>query len=243
MLDVFNGALTLNQSMMQQLRSAPDLMRRGFLVVLLVGLLVGAVEGIQTALNVATPARTVDLFVQQYDDTVQQLALGANTPEAREIVRVLDENREGIINLVRNLTTLPTVLPAPVGGMLQGLGQMVSRPLHYLFWVLLTVIFTHIAARQLGGQGTIQHMLGLGALAVAPHALDALGFIPVIGGAITLIGWFWGLAILIVATGIAHRLDSGRAALAVLLYPLIGFILAGLGCCALFVMLLALGSP
>jgi hypothetical protein len=106
---------------------------------------------------------------------------------------------------------------------------------------MFAVVLTHIAARQLGGQGTIQQMLGMGALSVAPHALDALSFIPVIGSTLGVIAWAWGLVILVVATGIAHRLDSGRATLAVLLYPVIGILLLMLGCCALFILALAGG--
>lgn len=241
-MDTFNGALTLNQTMMRGLREAPDAVRRGLMVVLLVGLLVGAVEGIQLLLTTADPQRATDLFAQQYDAFEQQLGLSANTPELRAIVDALDENREGVVRLVGDVAALPTALPRPLSAALQALGVMASRPLAYLSGLLLTVIFTHIAARQLGGQGSIQQMLGLGALSVAPHALDALGFIPGLGGALRLVAFFWGLAILVTATSIAHKLDSGRATLAVLLYPVIGGLLGLLACCALFFLLIALGA-
>ncbi|NTV65063.1 MAG: YIP1 family protein, partial [Oscillochloris sp.] len=106
---------------------------------------------------------------------------------------------------------------------------------------MLAVVSTHIAARQLGGEGNIQQMLGLSALSVAPHALDALGFIPAIGATLNLIAWVWGLVILVVATSVAHRLDSGRATLAVLLYPLIISLLFLFGCCMLFIITLVGG--
>lgn len=242
MMDTFNGALTLNQTMMRGLREAPDVVRRGLLVVLLVGLLVGAVEGIQLILNTGDPQRAVNLFSQQYEAFEQQLGLSANTPELRDLLRLLDENQAGVERLVADVAGLPTALPRPLSVGLQALGLMAGRPLSYLSGLLLAVIFTHIAARQLGGQGSIQQMLGLGALSAAPRALDALGFIPGLGGALGLIAFFWGLAILIIATSIAHKLDSGRAALAVLLYPLIGGLLGLLACCALFLLLAALGA-
>lgn len=234
MMDTFNGALTLNQTMMRGLRESPDVVRRGLLVVLLVGLLVGGVEGLQIILTTADPDRVVNEFRTQYEEFVEGLGLSANTPELREIVRALDANEDGLIRLVSDLAALPTPLPRPISAAFQGLGVMASRPLAYLSGLLLTVIFTHIAARQLGGEGSIQQMLGLGALSVAPHALDALGFIPGLGTALDLIAFFWGLAILVTATSIAHRLDNGRATIAVLLYPFIGSLLGLLACCALF---------
>jgi hypothetical protein len=109
----------------------------------------------------------------------------------------------------------------------------VATPLSYLAGLLITVAFTHLAARQLGGQGSLQQMIGLAALSVAPHALDALGFIGGIGPLIGSLAWGWGLMILIYATSVAHQLDAGRAALAVLLYPILGFILAIVGFCLL----------
>jgi hypothetical protein len=242
MMDTFNGALTLNQTMMRGMREAPDAVRRGLMVVLLVGLLVGGVEGIQLMLTTADPQRTTALFSEQYDAFEQQLGLSANAPELRELLRVLDANQEGVVRLVGDVAGLPAALPRPISAALQGLGLMASRPLSYLSGLLLAVVFTHIAARQLGGQGSIQQMLSLGALSVAPHALDALGFIPGLGGALQLIAFFWGLAILVTATGIAHKLDSGRATLAVLLYPLIGGLLGLLACCAIFFLLIAAGA-
>jgi hypothetical protein len=179
--------------------------------------------------------------VATLNQCIEQHALGATSDSQREAVRLLKDNSAGILNLVRAIVELPTPLPRPVGTIFQGLGLVASMPLSYLGSLMFAVVLTHIAARQLGGQGTIQQMLGMGALSVAPHALDALSFIPVIGSTLGVIAWAWGLVILVVATGIAHRLDSGRATLAVLLYPVIGILLLMLGCCALFILALAGG--
>lgn len=238
MMDTFNGALTLNQTLLLGMRESPYVVRRGLLVVLLVGLLVGGVQGISSMITASSPDRIVAEFEAGFDQSVRQQALSANTPEQREVIRIINANKESLLNLVRTLVELPTPLPRPVGVVLQGLGQMASTPLTYLGGLVFAVVLTQIAARQLGGQGSIQQMLGLGALSVAPHALDALSFVPGLGPALSLIAWFWGLVVLVVATSVAHRLDSGRATLAVLLYPLIGMFLFGLGCCALFLFIL-----
>lgn len=242
MIDIFNGALTLKQDLFQGMRESPDVVRRGLLLVLLVGLLVGGVQAISTMITNSNPDRAIAEIEAAVDQSIQQQALAATTAEQREAVQIISDNKPGIISLIRALMSLPTPLPRPVGLVLQGLGLIASTPLSYLGSLMLTVIFTHIAARQLGGTGNIQQMLGLGALSVAPHALDALGFIPYLGQTISLIAWAWGLVILVVATGVAHRLDSGRSTLAVLLYPLIGSLLALVGCCTLFILVLIGGG-
>jgi hypothetical protein len=118
----------------------------------------------------------------------------------------------------------------------------VSQPFSYLGGMLLTVVCVHIAASWLGGQGTIQQMIGLGALSVAPHALDALTFIPFLGSMLAMVAWAWGLAILIVATSTVHRLDIGRAIFAVFFFPIIGILLLLLGCCVFFFLAVGLAG-
>jgi hypothetical protein len=241
-IDTFNGALTLSQTLFRGMRESPDAVRRGLTLVLLVGLLVGGVQAISTMITNANPERVVADLETTLNQSIQQQSLGATSESQREAVRLLKENSEAALKLVRAVLELPTPLPRPVSTILQGLGLMVSMPLSYLGSLMLAVVLTHIAARQLGGQGTIQQMLGLGALSVAPHALDALSFIPNIGSTLGVIAWAWGLVILVLATSVAHRLDSGRATLAVLLYPVIAMLLLGLGCCALFILAIAGGG-
>ncbi|MEI7644458.1 MAG: Yip1 family protein [Chloroflexales bacterium] len=246
MIDTFNGALTLSQTLFKGMRESPDVVRRGLTLVLLVGLLVGGVQALSAMITNSSSDRmtaeidqTITAVVTPMEQSLQQQPRDATTDAQRELLQQIKDNKEGILKLTRTMAELPRPLPRPVSVIFQGLGQMASMPLSYLGSLMLAVVFTHIAARQLGGQGTIQQMLGLGALSVAPHALDALNFIPMFGVTLFLIAHAWGLVILVVATGVAHRLDSGRATLAVLLYPLIGVLLLLLGCCALFIITLA----
>lgn len=234
MMDTFNGALTLNQTLLHNLRESPQVVQRGLLVVLMVGLLVGGVNGVRTLMSGLNPEMDFAQLRDQFEQALDQQALAATTPEQRELIKAFRDNLEPGIALLREVNELPTPLPRPVGALFRGLGVFVSQPLNYLGSLMLWVVFTHIAARWLGGQGSIQQMLGLGALSVAPHALDALAFIPVLGSIVSVIAAVWGLIVLVVGTSVAHRLDTGRAALAVFLFPLIGAVLALLGCCVLF---------
>lgn len=242
MIELFNAALLVNQKAMRELRESPQVVLRGIQVLLFVGLLVGAVSGAYQLTRTSTPEQTVAAVREQVDDTVEQMTLGANAEQFQPIIQVINQNEEPAYALLAEVLTLPTPLPRPALLLFQLLASIVSTPLSYLAGLLTAVIFTHIAARQLGGQGSIQQMIGLGALSTAPHALDALAFIPVIGPTLGLIAWGWGLVILVVATTIAHKLDSGRASMAVLLYPLIGALLGFLALCLLLFLSVALAG-
>lgn len=239
MMELFNGALTLNQTLMRGLRESPDAVRRGFLLVLFVGMLVGAANGISAMIQSATPAQAVATLRSEVDRQIDQLVLTSNDAAIQDVTRLINENKEPFFQLLEELLSLPTILPRPVGQAFQLLAAVVSTPLSYLAGMLLAVVVAHIAARQLGGQGHVQHMVALGSLSVAPHALDALAFIPGVGSLLGVVAWFWGLAVLVVATAVAHRLDSLRAFFAVLLYPLLLTLLAVLLFCILLAVLVA----
>lgn len=242
MIELFNGALTLNRIRMAELRESPDVVRRGLMIVVFVGLLVGAVNGASSLISTATPEQTVSSVRASVEDFKRRITLSPNAEQLQPVLQFLNENEEAFYALLKDLIELPTPLPRPFRQGFQWLATTVSAPLGYLAGLLLTVILTHLAAYQLGGQGNIQQMLGLGALSVAPHALDALAFIPGLGPMLGLIAWGWGLAILVTATSVAHRLEVNRAVIAVLLYPLV-LILAGfVVLCALLFLAVAAGA-
>jgi hypothetical protein len=239
-IDTFNGALRLNQPMLQTMRDAPDVLRRGLLVVLFVGLVVGGVNGARVVLALLNPSREVgsqQVLLEQQRQQMEPMFAGVAGAEVLQASLTLPLT---LLSIGQRLTELPTPIPGPLAALVAGLSVMASSPLGYLGGVLLTVILTHIGAKQLGGQGTIQQMLGLGALSVAPHALDALRFVAVLGDALGLVAWGWGLIILITATSVAHRFDTGRATLAVLLYPVVFIILGVLAYCSLAIILVGL---
>lgn len=226
-IDTFNGALLLKKSLFVSMRDSPQVVRQGFLVVLLVGLLVGGIEGARGMLAVLKPDHEFARWSSQVEQSLTRMAFNARTPEERLFISALRENILAGTGIARAVMMLPTPLPPPFRAIAQGAGKLVSYPLSYLQDVLLSVVFTHIVATWLGGRGSLQQMLGLGALATAPHALDGLAFLPVLGPLLGIIAWWWGLMILIVATSFAHRLDAERATLAVLFFPMVGMLLAG----------------
>ncbi len=239
MMDTFNGALTLNQALLREMRDSPRVVERGLLVVLLVGLLVGGVNGVQVLLGTLNPERQLSIVRTQIEQSIEQQAQAATAPEQREILAIMRKNLEPGLAIAADVMALPTVLPRPVSALTRALGVIASQPLRYLGQLLLWVVFTHIAARWMGGTGKIQQMLGLGALSVAPHALDALAFIPAIGGGLSLIATVWGIVILTFGTSVAHQLTPSRAALAVLFFPMLALIVGVMACCVLFILVIS----
>jgi hypothetical protein len=239
MMDTFNKALLLNQRMFEELRDTPDVVRRGLMIVLMVGLLVGGVQGIQYTLLFLNPTSNLAQAREQAEENIEQMLLNSTDPEQREAFAIIRENLDSGFAVAETVLNLPTTLPRPVVAIARGLGVMVSQPLNYLASLLLLVIFTHIAAYRFGGQGNIQQMLGLGALATAPLVLDALTIIPAVATMIWFTARVWSLVVLILATSVAHRIDTGRATLAVLLFPVLGTLLVVCGFCGLFALLVA----
>lgn len=238
MIDTIHKALFLNQHTFETLRDSPHVVRQGLLVVLVVGLLVGAINGIQSVIFFLNPTTALDQQREEFEDSIDQVLISSTSAEQREIYQQIRVNLPSGFVLAEELLTMPTPLPQPVVALAHGLGVMVSQPLSYLGWMLLGIIVTHIAAARMGGEGTIQQMVGLGALAAAPLALDALAVIPAIGLLVVLVARVWLLAIMVMATSVVHRFDSGRAALAVLFFPIIGLPLL---CIAFCISLVAVG--
>ena len=240
LIDTFNGALTLNQRVFAEMRDDSNGVRRGFLLILMVGLLVGVIQSASLLISSANPDQVLAEVLAGYRQSIEQQRATATTPEQREVLRWLEESEDELANIARAIITAPTILPRPVVLVFQALAQTVSTPLTYLSGMLLAVVLTHLAARQLGGKGGIRAMVAVGSLSVAPHALDALTFIPVLSFPIALIAWGWGLIILITGTSVVHRFDSGKATLAVLLYPSLLIVLGIFLSCILIFALVAL---
>lgn len=242
MIDTFNGALLLKQDLLHRLRDSPQVVRQGFMVVLLVGLIVGGIDGIRETLRYLNPEQDFDRVRNALEESIDQQAMLNQSTEQRMMLGLFRENLDPGIELVKNISMIPTALPRPVTAVIRGVAVMISRPPGYLGGVLIAILFTHIAALWFGGQGKLQQMLGLGALSVAPHALDAVLFVPYLGDMLSFVAWVWGLVVLIVCTSVAHKMEFGRATMAVLFFPIIGILLATLGCCIFFGIMMALAG-
>ncbi len=220
-ITLFRGALTLDAKKFGDLKAAPDVFRKGFLFVVVVGLIVGIVLGLVATVQGLTtsPAAEIAQARQQMESSFGQFM----PPEAA--AQFLDSFNMGM-RIAERIAREKALLPRPVEVVFKQIGFIVAYPFGWLGSLLLYGAFVHIFAKLLGGRGTIAQMFGVTSLAVAPHLLDALGFIPCLGGLLGLIAFVWGAVIYVKGTATAQELSAGRATLAVFMPIVVAFVLA-----------------
>ena len=188
----------------------------GLFLVTSVGLLVGAAHlsgGLLTTAILPESAAMREAFMQAAGQLLSRVA------PASDLSALEDAMRSGWNWL------------ASYAGYQGGLARLFFAlwpPLAFILQWLLVGIVGHVAARILGGEGTLVQTLGATALAVAPQILGVLTIIPFVSVSGLLLS-VWGLLIAYRAVAISHELPWQRAALAVLVVPLLllGLALAG----------------
>jgi hypothetical protein len=228
-LSLVAGALTLRTDTFERLKERSDVFYRGFLVLLLVGILAGAFSAGEVLLaNVFRPpseSQVTQEVIRGFENSFR------GTGDARSTVEpyVTEAVAMGF-----ELSRLPPNAGSafrPIARLLNWLGGAVSIPLGggFLGFLLLAGVFVHLASRWLGGRANFSQMLGLSALALAPHLLDTLSSLLKLAGDLSgagvfgpvqsLIGFIvlgWGAVIYAKATAIAEGFSYGRALVAML---------------------------
>jgi len=241
LLSTVRGAITLDIPTLVRFRDTQDVFRRGLIIVVLVGLVLGAVEFavvfIGGAFAPSAEAQLADMR-QNFDQVLQFMP-----PEA---VEIFEEQFLGYfeagIEIGQNVAALPTPLPKVVGNLFEALGAWMSKPLAMLGGFLAYGIWVMLAAKLLGGTGRLQEFLGTAALSSVPYLLLVLGWVPCLGSVLGLVAWVWGILIWVASTAVAHgwaapvtapegevtryQVSWGKATLAVILPVLAFFVLA-----------------
>ncbi len=212
----------------------PDVLKRGLLLLVIVSLIAAIIPTIQTLVNGLRPPQGAESIIQEIEDSFQQFTQFM-PPEAMgdfNLEEMLTYMRPGI-EMGTRIAGLPTPLPRAVGGTLTAVGFFLSQPfirlagwLGYAIWVLL-------AAKLLGGKGTVAQSLGATALYAVPHAFDLFSPIPCLGAVIGLVTTLWGLAIYVKALAAANEFGLGKAIVATLLPAVVGMILSFFGLLAM----------
>ena len=243
MINLVRGALLLDSQTFTDLKASPDVFRKGFTLLVIVGLIVGVVVGlvgmvqslmIDPLAEIAQARTGLEQMMKQFPGDSAQIL----------------ENAEMGFKIAERITkeAKPPLLPHPVGVIFRQLGVIVSQPFSWLGSLLLYGVLVQVFAKLLGGRGTIAQMWGLTSLTVVPHLLDALspllGVIPVAGVIVSflvgLTAFVWGVIIYVKGTAVAHEMSGGRALFAVLL-PIIVTVLVALLLVVLLVVLSAAG--
>jgi hypothetical protein len=191
----------------------------GLFLVTCVGVLLGGAHFVGGLLLTASlpPADAVrEALLPSVQQLAAQIGLGGDPVQIEAAFRQFWGWAAGFIGYQGGLARFFFALLQPVWLVLQ--------------WLFLALA-THVAARLLGGKGTLVQTLGTTALAAAPQVLGVLTIIPFVSVSRLLLA-FWALLILYRAVEIIHDLSWQRSAIAVLAAPalliLISFFVAAL---------------
>jgi hypothetical protein len=222
------GGLLLDPRAFQAQRDAPDGLRRGFALVALMGLLVGAaawIGDIGEYLTTPDPATFTETLYRGVLGLPLTQDLIERSPELGPALhQAFAQPQAGLFGAT------------PLAG---ALGLIITPLLALLGWVLVGAI-VHLAARAFGGGASFGQTLACTALASGANLLALVQVIPYAQVAATGI---LGLIATYVAVREAHALPPWRAFWAVSLGPLLlGVVLAGLTCCVVFFFVSALGG-
>ena len=203
LLSTVRGAITLDIPTLVRFRDAEDVFRRGIIILIVVGLVLGAVEFTVAFIgSVFAPSAEAQLAEvrQNFDQMLRFMP-----PEAAEAFeQQFLSNFEVGMEIAQNVEALATPLPKVVGNLFTALGAWVSKPLAMLGGFLAYGIWVMLAAKLLGGTGRLQEFLGTAALSSLPSLLLILGWVPCLGGVLGLVAWVWGILIWIAAAAVAH---------------------------------------
>jgi len=203
LLSTVRGAITLDISTLVRFRDAENVFRRGIVILILVGLVLGAVEfavGFIGSFIAPSPEAQLAEMRQNFDQMLRFMP-----PDAAEAFEEqFLSNFEVGIEIGRNVVALPTPLPKVVGNLFEALGAWVSQPLAMLGGFLVYGIWVMLAAKLLGGTGRLQEFLGTAALSSVPYLLLILGWVPCLGSVLGLVAWVWGIVIWVAAAAVAH---------------------------------------
>lgn len=230
MFRLMRGALALDDTVFTDMKISADPFKRGLVVLLAVGLLVGLVKAAVDLYQevVLSPPRSATLeelergFEEGFEQFQQFIPL---PPETQDMIR--GYARAGM-QIGVEIANLEPILPPPTGETLRALGHFVSRPFAWLSFVMLYGVLVHIGSRLfLRGRGTIQQMLGCTSLAAVPLVLNVFGPVPYLGPLLAFVAFWWSYAVYVQGTATAQEIGAGKAAVAVLL-PVLVFVFVAL---------------
>ncbi|HIC89435.1 MAG TPA: YIP1 family protein [Anaerolineae bacterium] len=231
--DIVRGVIRLDTGTFERFRDAPNVFQRGLLIFLSVMLIVGGIGFIShLGGNLLGKPQTPEQIISEMRSGFDQARQFMPTdPQVQAQMNFILENIEAGIELGYSIETLPPrLLPRTLSTVLEMWGRnIISHPLTRLGHFLAYAIWVMLFAKLLGGQGSLQQFLGTALLAGIPQIVGVLNWIPCLGFVLSVVGIVWSVVIYIKATEVAHRLDTARAAVAVLLPGVLYGLLISLG--------------
>jgi hypothetical protein len=223
--------LLLRGATLARITERPDAFLRGLIVLLAVALLVGLPTLVTDVITGFRPPAVVEPGDMSSGlgwsaDVMRPWLRSAGVPDAAidQVIQVAEGNAGMALGIAAQVQQLPTALPRPLAQGFISLGRWLSgpfanSPLPLVAATLSTWlgygVLVMLAAKLLGGRGTLHGFFGATAFFAVPHILDIFARVPVAGPVLGVIAFLWGLVIYVVATAVSHRLSASRALAAV----------------------------
>jgi len=214
------GALLLDTQTFMELKASRDVFEKGVTLIVAISFIVGiATSAVGFIREVAAPLpevrfREMRQGVNQALDMMQSFGGPPLDPKMRQMIQ---NYVEAGMEIGSRIAEIPTPLPSPAREIFKAIGRAVSSPFRRMFAWMFYGLLVLVAAKILGGKATIQQMLGCTSLYVVPHVLDAFGFVPCLGGLLSLMAFVWGIVIYVKGVAVAHDFGYSKAILAFLL--------------------------
>lgn len=210
-IDLVRGIVTLDKATYEAFLASPNVMKRGFLV-LLVSFFVAAVPVLgQTWLDNSRrfTAETAAEVEQQFLSMFELIQSAEDRDEAN--MEAFRNNFAQGLNIAVELDALSTPLPRPLAALLQALGSWFTAAMAgigpWLGYGALVILFAKLA----GGRGVLSEFYGLTALYAVPAVLRIFSFIPFLGFAFSLVALLWGVIVYARAVEVSQGLTAGKA--------------------------------
>jgi hypothetical protein len=203
--------LLLEPGVYRQQRDAPDTLRQGLMLVLLVGVLVGVAT---------TLGHVGEWLVSPPQAMVQRTVYEGLTemPWYQNVSFIVPDFEETFKQQFDIVFGIMTLLDDRGGSLTMALVNGVATPLLYLVTWLVYGLVAHVGARGLGGKGTLQQTLGCTALAAGANLLALVQVVPFAqAGGVLIVA----LLANYLALREAHTLTPWRAFWAAMLGPLL----------------------
>jgi hypothetical protein len=228
------GGLFLDLQVYREQRDAPDGMKRGFVLVVLIGVIVGLatmIGQIFQSLVVPNPNQLAQTVYQGLTDLpLYDLALANDPGFAEDFQQGFDQTFPLIQQLLGENASL-----------LSGVTGFVVTPFLFTLGWLIFGTFAHLIARLLGGQGALGQTLGCTALATGVNLLAIIQVVPFARPSLLAIPLF-SLIANYVALREAHQLAPWLAFWATFAGPLLVGLLFACGWCVFIFTLAGSGS-
>jgi hypothetical protein len=191
-------AVRFDSSVFSEIKMDKDAMLTVFVLIIIVGLVVGVSAGLFTMVwnLLQPPSEQAMQYLQEARSSVESFA--AQMPEeARDIAEWALQMGEDIVRVV------PT---SPFEVVFRGVGTFLTTPFQFLFWWIVYGAVVQGISKIFGSKTPFSQLLSCTGLAVAPRVLGFFDFIPYIGGLIGLAGLLWSIPLYVM--GVRSAYDS-----------------------------------